>query len=105
MGARHDSEVVISPTIKGELGKLCSVLPRPPFARGRAAGGRQARQVKDAMRRYVLEDLKTAVLVETIPEKELVANFQQVRAKGCAMDVPCLKVVARKPGRQRGEAW
>ena len=38
-------------------------------------------------------------------EEELVANFEQLRAKACAMDVPCLKVVARKPGRQRGEAW
>ena len=38
-------------------------------------------------------------------EEELVANFEQVRAKACAMDVRCLKVVARKPGQQRGEAW
>jgi hypothetical protein len=36
---------------------------------------------------------------------ELVANFEQVRAKACAMDVPCLKVIASNPGRQRGEAW
>jgi hypothetical protein len=57
------------------------------------------------MRRYVQEDPKNAVLVETMREEELVANFEQARAKTCAMDGACLKVVARKPGRQRGEAW
>jgi hypothetical protein len=57
------------------------------------------------MRRYVQEDPKNAVLVGTMREEELVANFEQVRAKTCAMDGPCLKVVARRPCRQRGEAW
>jgi hypothetical protein len=33
------------------------------------------------MRRYVQEDPKNAVLVETMREEELVANFEQVRAK------------------------
>jgi hypothetical protein len=36
-------------------------------------------------------------------EVELVANF--LPAKADAMEVPCLKVVGRKPGRRRGEAW
>jgi hypothetical protein len=57
------------------------------------------------MLRYVQEDPKNAVLVETMREEELVANFEQARAKTCAMDGACLKVVARKPCRQRGEAW
>ena len=57
------------------------------------------------IRRCVQEDPKNAILVKTTREEELVANFQQVRAKACAMDVPCLKVIALKPGGQRGEAW
>ena len=54
------------------------------------------------MRRYVQEAPKNAVLVETMREEELVANFEQVRAKTCAMDGPCLKVVARKPAGKEG---
>jgi hypothetical protein len=77
-----------------------------PLRDGRA-GGRPAtfEQVEDAMRRCARKDPENAVSVETMREEELVANFEQVRAKTCAMDGPCLKVIARKPCRHRGEAW
>ena len=105
MGARHEIEVVISATIKSELGKFIAARPVHLCKMGARPEAGWARTVEDAMRRYVQEDPKIAILVETMREEELVANFEQVRAKACAMDVPCLKVVVRKPGRQRGEAW
>ena len=40
MGARHESEVVISPTIRSELGQIYSGMPCLPLQDGRAAGGR-----------------------------------------------------------------
>ena len=40
MGARHETEVVISPTIKSGLGKVIPACPRLPLRDGRAAGGR-----------------------------------------------------------------
>jgi hypothetical protein len=106
MAARHETEVVISPTIKSELGKFVTACPRLPMQDGRAAGGRlgsnRPRMQCGATSNKIP---KNAVLVEAMREEEMVANFEQVRAKVCATEVPCLNVVARKPSRQRGEAW
>jgi hypothetical protein len=59
----HKNEVMILPTTKRELGL-------------RAAGDRLGTdRLKDAVRCDVQEDPKNAVLLETMREKELVANF------------------------------
>jgi hypothetical protein len=58
MGARHETEVVISPTIKSGLGKF---IPRPArlsLQDGRAAGG------------YVQGDPKNVILVRTTREED-----------------------------------
>jgi hypothetical protein len=67
MGARHETEVLISPTIESERGKLIPACPRLPLRDRCAAEGRLGSDGS--------------------------CNFKQVRAKGCAMDVPCLNVV------------
>lgn len=61
MRARHETEVLISPTIKSERGTLYSGLP--PVYLCEMAGSKRS------------------------------GNFEQVRAKGCATDIPCLNVV------------
>ena len=100
MGAGHETEVVISPTIKSELGKFILAYPVCLCTDRRAAGDRaNLERIEDAMRRYVQEAPKNAVLVETMREEELVANFEQVRAKTCATSGAGLKVLARKPCR------
>ena len=106
MGARHETEVVISPTIKSELGKVIPACARLPLRDGHAAGDRlgsnRSRMQCCATSKKIR---RTRFLAETMREEESVANFEQARAKTCAMDGACLKVVARKPCRQRGEAW
>jgi hypothetical protein len=67
MEARHETEVLISPTIESERGKLIPACPCLPLRDGCAAEGRQGSDGS--------------------------CNFEQVRVKGCAMDVPCLNVV------------
>ena len=69
MRARHETEVLISPTIKSERGTLYSGLP-PVYLCEMAARLEGAR----------LGSKRSG-------------NFEQVRAKGCATDIPCLNVV------------
>src|SRR5262249_39014919 len=77
----------------------------PPFTFARWARGRRPARLepaKKAIRRYVKRISKNADLLATMRERRVTAIFQQVRAKACAMDVPCLKVVARKPAGKEG---
>jgi len=80
MVARHQTEVVISPTIKSDWTKI--IPARQPIFAKWARGRRQARveQVEDAMQRYVREYPKSPVLLETMREEELIAK---IRASSC----------------------
>jgi hypothetical protein len=67
MAAWHETEAVISPTIKSELGKFILAYPVCLCTDRRAAGDRaNLERIEDAMRRY-------AVLVQTMCEEELVS--------------------------------
>jgi hypothetical protein len=101
MEARQETEVVISPTIRSQLCNF--ILACPVTLRGgRAAGGRLGSNRPRRQYGATQEFRKTPSCWQQCAKGDLQLIFQQVRAKACAMDVRCLKVVARRPAGKEG---
>ena len=75
MEARQETEVVISPTIRSELSIFIPACP--VYLTRWARGGRPVRlePAKKAIRRHVKRISKNAVLLATMRERRLAANF------------------------------